>query len=109
MTLALAPLGCGGSGDQAKARELCHQQLALMCHNTFTCPGVAERQTTYTSEEDCNAKTSPSCDGPTTCLSGKYHLDKDQQCLVEMQAVTCAQVLDGSGFPSVCLEVCTAG
>ena len=50
-----------------------------------------QMQTTYMFEDDCNAKTSPACDGPTTCVSGIYHADKDQQCLEAMQAVTCGR------------------
>lgn len=102
-------IGCGGGADQAKARDLCKKQLALICNKTLTCPALAARQTMYTSEDDCNAKTSPDCDGPTTCLSGTYHADKDQQCLEAMQALTCSQLEDGTAslLPPVCVEVCT--
>ena len=97
--------GCGGGDgdDRAKASMLCKAQLALLCNRIFTCPGRAEMQTTYVSEEDCNAKTSPSCDGATTCVSGTYHADKDQQCLDAKTAMTCTDV----EAPPVCREVCT--
>lgn len=86
---------------------LCKEELAVLCHQMFTCPG--QMGTQYTSEADCNAKTMPSCDGPTTCLAGVYHADKDQQCLDAMTAVTCDQLAanDPGAFPPVCLQVCT--
>jgi hypothetical protein len=69
----------------------------------------AAMQTTWTSEDDCNAQSAPSCDGPTTCI-GTYHADEDQQCLDAMNAVTCAD-LDadpGALTPAICFEVCAA-
>ena len=109
VTLMMLVFGCGGGDDQAKARELCKQQFALMCNRTFTCPGLAARQTTWTSEDDCNAQTSPSCDGPSTCVLGTYHADKDQQCFDAAKTVTCSQLLDGTGslLAPVCYQVCT--
>jgi len=103
-------LGCGGSDDPSTASTLCKAQLAVLCNRTFTCPGHAEMQTTWTSEQDCNEKSSPACDGPTTCIGGTYHADKDQACTDAMNAVTCEQwdADPGALLPAVCLEVCAA-
>jgi hypothetical protein len=102
--------GCGGSDASSSASMLCKAEIAVLCNRTFTCPGLAEMQTMWTSEDDCNAQSAPSCDGPTTCVSGTYHADKDQQCLDAMNAVTCADLAADPGalLPAVCLEVCTA-
>jgi hypothetical protein len=99
-------IGCG-SDAPSRASMLCKAELAVLCHQMFTCPG--QMGTQYTSEADCNAKRMPSCDGPITCISGTYHVDKDQQCFDAMNAVTCDQLAanPGAALPPVCLEVCT--
>lgn len=103
-------VGCGsGSDGPSKASMLCKAEIAVMCNRTFTCPGRAELYTSWTSEADCNAQSDPSCDGPTTCIVGTYHEDKDQQCLDAMNAITCADLGTAPGglLPPVCQQVCT--